>query len=528
MKKKLISALMAAALVCSTLAGCGSGGKENNAASSDTGTQTGAESGQAQGSSQESTGDSSQEGSQANVGAGSLRPETLDTIKVVLFGEESPRMQELMENEFQQMFIDEINTKVELMYLPWTENKIGGKVDLMIASGQEFDACIVDPTWAASSYSKGYLQDLSGVIDTYLPDWQKNMDETAFEAYHFGDGIYAIPIGNKPTAGVFETVCVRQDIMDAIGMTDISTLEDLTEYVTKAKEQYGLYATYDLASSAYIVRGASDRSLYELTSGLWIDQNTHELINFAESPEFETVVKLYNEWYQKGLIPKDILTNTVTIPFQANMASFMRGTCGTTLIENEPGLKTVVPEAKTKEYYLSPEKPIFKATYENTAFQVPVTSTKADRVALFVNLLQKNTELANLFAYGVEGTDYELVDGKVSKISTDELFYEWMIYNVKISTPTTAYTDEFMEVYKDWDEGARPSVSFGFSMDYSNVKTEKAQIDSVLEELAKPMLAGLKDYDSNIEELKSELKAAGWDTFVAEIQRQLDEFLANK
>ena len=75
---------------------------------------------------------------------------------------------------------------------------------------------------------------------------------------------------------------------------------------------------------------------------------------------------------------------------------------------------------------------------------------------MFVNLLQKNTELANLFAYGIEGTDYELIDGKVSKINNDELFYEWMIYNVNISTPSTAYTDEFMEVYKNWDNGAKP------------------------------------------------------------------------
>ena len=56
----------------------------------------------------------------------------------------------------------------------------------------------------------------------------------------------------------------------------------------------------------------------------------------------------------------------------------------------------------------------------------------------------------------------------------------------------------------------------------------KAQIDSVWDELAKPMLAGLKDYDSNIDELRSALKAAGWDTYVAEIQKQYDEFLANK
>ncbi|HIW81276.1 MAG TPA: ABC transporter substrate-binding protein [Candidatus Acetatifactor stercoripullorum] len=521
MKKKLISTLLAAAMAAS-LAACGSdGGATASSASSDTTAQESSQTAEA----------STEAGTEAETTADSenpLRPDTLDTITVVLFGEESPRMQELMEEEFQQVFIDEINTQVELMYLPWTENGAGGKVDLMIASGQEFDACIVDPAWAANSYSKGYLQDLTDVIDTYLPDWHENMDETAFDAYRFGDGVYAIPIGNKPTAGTFNTVCVRKDIMDAIGMTEITSLEDLTEYVEKAYEEYGLYATYELANSEYIIRGASDRNISELTTGLWVDQDTHELINFAESPEFETAVKLYNEWYEKGLIPKDILTNTVTLPFQANMCSIMRGTSGTTKIENEPGLKTIVPEAETIEFYLRPDKPVYKSTYENTAFQVPVTSKKADRVALFVNLLQKNTELADLFAYGVEGTDYELVDGKVSKISTDELFYEWMIYNVNISTPTTAYTDEFMEVYKTWDEGSITSVDFGFSIDYTNIKTEKAQIDSVWDELAKPMLAGLKDYDSNIEELKTALQNAGWDTYVAEIQRQFDEFLANK
>ena len=46
------------------------------------------------------------------------------------------------------------------------------------------------------------------------------------------------------------------------------------------------------------------------------------------------------------------------------------------------------------------------------------------------------------------------------------------------------------------------------------------------EELATPMLAGLKDYDSNIEELKAELNKAGWDTYMAEIQKQFDAHLA--
>ena len=328
--KKALSLLMAGTMMAG-LAGCGSDAAQNDSSAAASAAQS-----------------SAAQSTDASTSDNPLRPDTLDTITVVLFGEESPRMQQLMEEKYQQVFIDEINTKVELMYLPWTENGAGGKVDLMIASGQEFDACIVDPTWAASSYSKGYLQDLSDVIDKYLPDWHENMNATAFDAYRYDGGVYAIPIGNKPTAGVYNTVCVRQDIMDAIGMDNIATLDDLTTYAEKAKEQYGLYATYELADAAYIIRGTSDRNLITVDkSNLWIDQDTKEFVSLVDSPEFEAAVKLYNNWYNEGLIPKDILTNTVTLPFQANMSSLMRGTCGTTLIENEPGLQTVVPEGKT-------------------------------------------------------------------------------------------------------------------------------------------------------------------------------------
>mgnify|MGYP001089706533 FL=1 len=168
--KKALSLLMAGTMMAG-LAGCGSDAAQNDSSAAASAAQS-----------------SAAQSTDASTSDNPLRPDTLDTITVVLFGEESPRMQQLMEEKYQQVFIDEINTKVELMYLPWTENGAGGKVDLMIASGQEFDACIVDPTWAASSYSKGYLQDLSDVIDKYLPDWHENMNATAFDAYRYDGG----------------------------------------------------------------------------------------------------------------------------------------------------------------------------------------------------------------------------------------------------------------------------------------------------------------------------------------------------
>lgn len=509
--KRVLSTMLTATLCLSLMTGCGKDGEKD---ASGSGSQT------AQGSQTETS-------AQTKESDNPLRPEELDTIKVILFGEESARMSELMDTYFNEIFEREINTRVELMYLPWTENAVGGKVDLMIASGQEFDACIVDPKWASNSVSKGYLQDLSGVIDTYLPDWKEVMDSVSFDPYTYGDAVYAIPIGNKPTGGVFNTICVRQDIMDELGITSMSTLEELTDYVAKAKEKYPtMYATYDLASSEYIIRAAGDRNLTPLTTGLWVDQDSKELVNFAESEEFEKAVKLYSDWYKKGYLPKDMLTNTVTIPFEANMTFFMRGTCGTTLLENEPGLQQIVPTAKTAEYYLSPGKPIYKSTYENTAFQVPVSSTKADRVAMFVNLLQKNKELADAFIYGIEGTDFEYKDEKVHALQSEELFYQWMIFNINVSSLDERYSDDFVETYRHWDDEAVPNCTFGLSLDFTNIATEKAQIDAIWDEMAKPMLAGLKEYDSNIEALKKALKDAGWDKYVAEIQAQLDEHLS--
>lgn len=132
-------------------------------------------------------------------------------------------------------------------------------------------------------------------------------------------------------------------------------------------------------------------------------------------------------------------------------------------LKTEPGLKTIVADAKTSEYYINPDKAIYKWDLMKTQLsRCTCTLYKADRVALFVNLLSKDTEMANLFAFGVEGTDYTLDNGKISKINTDELFYEWMIYNVKISTPTTAYTDEFMDIYRNWDNESIPKLYIWF------------------------------------------------------------------
>lgn len=465
----------------------------------------------------------------ANVIDPALVPEKTGEITVYLYGDKTPRMQELCANEFAEVFLNEINCVVNIEFIPWSEYGTGNMTDRMILSGGEaFDSTITDDGWTMQSYSKGYVQNVKELIDTYMPHYTAVTNPQSIKNYVYPDGgMYAIPFGNKPTADTFRTLCVRQDLMDEVGMSSISSVEELKAYVSAVHEKHpDMYATMDYIVPAGILRGIGERNLTEIATGLWVDEDSGEVVSIAHSDEFKQLCELFAEWYNEGLIAKDILTNTTSnnVLFESGNYMFWRGTSGTTVYENLPNLRKVIPTANTAEYFLSPEKPRFKTQYENTAFQIPVTSENQVYVALFLDLLCTQ-EYVNLFTYGVEGVDYSVDNGKVHRISTDELFYDWMMFNSNISLLPETMPDDFIPIYKAWDEGSKPSKKLGVAIDYNDIKTEYAQISAVWSEFAMPMMAGVISYADGIDTLQSKLADAGWDTYVASINTQVAESL---
>ncbi len=460
----------------------------------------------------------------ANVIDPALVPEKTGHITVILYGDKTPRMEALCNNEFAEVFLKEINCVVDVQFVPWSQYGSGNMTDLMIVSGESFDTTMTDSGWTDSSVSKKYVQDLKEVIYSYMPHYLDVTNPDSLKQYTYGDAIYAIPIGNKPTADTFRSVCIRQDLLEEVGMSEITSIEDLKTFATLAKEKHpDMYATMDYQLPAFILRGFGERNLSSLLTGLWIDEDSGEVVSIVDAPEFEEICKLYREWYLANLLPKDILTTQTSnnVLFESGMYMFWRGTCGTTVIENEPNLKKAVPTAYTREYFLKGEKPRYKTQYENTAFQIPVTSENAQYVALFVDLLQTK-EYVDFFTYGVEGTDYEVIDGRIHTINTDELFYQWMTFNVKISTFDERFPDDFIPTYMTWDDGALPSKLIGLNIDSSSFKTTLAQIDAVWSEYAVPMTAGVVDFDENIEALRTALKSAGLDEYIAAVTAQVE------
>ena len=452
-------------------------------------------------------------------------------LKIVLYGEESARMRELSKSEFTTIVKDEINAEVEFQFLPWTEYG-GGKTDLMLSTGEDF-ATYTDTNYMVKSVSKGLYADLSSYIDTAAADLSQHVDEASFKAFQLQGKQYAIPVGNKPNSAEFYTVLVRQDLLEEAGMDSISSLEELETFYDKVHEAHPQLVGYAGVDARRMLSYVyTDKNLYWQNEFLALDEavESDEVISWFESEEFKSYAALMRGWYTKGIIPKYAATNTPQLQsdWNSGKAMFWAGTAARPF-EGAAAITEAVPTAKLSNYFLGKDRPqISRGTY-STAFFVSANAKDPERYVMFFNLLQKNQELYDLFAYGLEGTDYTLDDnGRLTRLSSDELIPDWLMMNKNFMRFSEDVPDDFIEQYKAWDDDAIISKGAGFNFDNGPVKNEETKINGVLTEFLAPIASGFLDYDENFPRALEKLKAAGIDAYVAEYQKQFSAWYAEQ
>lgn len=143
-----------------------------------------------------------------------------------------------------------------------------------------------------------------------------------------------------------------------------------------------------------------------------------------------------------------------------------------------------------------------------------------------LTLLNTDSEFANLLAYGFKGKDYNLIDGKVKLTKDDQmLFWRAFLYtNQQIIYPNQ---DEPLTKRKDIEEyqlTVKASPILGFRFNPSNVINEINATDSVISQYGMLWTGQEEDLESTLHKLNSELKEAGIDKVVEEVNRQLNEW----
>jgi ABC-type sugar transport system, periplasmic component len=459
------------------------------------------------------------------------------------------------------------NTTVEFDIIQPSDFK--QKWDLMMAANEEAD--IGWTGWMQdypTEIRKGSFLPLDELIDKYAPDLKKELPEYLFGLASYEGKIYSIPCYQMQAGGrggiympkdLFEKYFdfekwkkINNDwktqpyvSYDLLSDDFYNVIED---YLKKCKDAGQLRSGFspfyfdgvllhgmDICGSGMptIFRIPNRGQAWDLTV-----QNCYAL------PEQKKFYEKMADWYKKGYLRKDLLTDQNYTQYENNdkndgdviwYNSYMPvDNPNADYIEVKNWKNPTVQVPMQTEY-------VTYVFVNNTAVVIPRTCKYPEKAIKIIDLMntKKGKDIYNLLIWGIDGKHYNKVsDNRIETVgysgqgATDSAYGLWKwatgnTFNAYYEQTTKDGYNEF--ILNEVNGKALTTPVAGLKPDTSAISSELAQCKTVVDEYDKMLqCGGLADNPKAYDEFLSKLKAAGVDKIITEMQKQVDEFLKNK
>lgn len=517
MKKKLVSVLLAATLSLSLMA-CGA---------ADSGTTT--DSAKATEEQTAATGETDKS-EQKNE-------EVVDITLTFPILSSVPEDLQKVQDKLTEIAMEKYNCSITLEPLAFGDYI--SQAPLMLTGGNDVDLMIhFDPiTNYSSMVSKGQIQNITDLLNEYAPDVLATVGEDYLAACRVDGQLYGVPTMHDLATGY--GVVMRRDLLEKynIDVSGVKTLDDLDAVFEVIKENEPdiapMFAGGAAMNPADAIMKASVDTLGD-GYGVLMDMGQSDTVtDYFETQEYTDYVNKVYEWNQKGylLADSDSITDTYSTLFKADkiFAAFM--TC-------KPGQVQQDERNTGKDLaFVQISDTLSMTTLVNgIQWVIPVGAEHPDRAVQILNLLYTDADFLNLLNYGIEGEHYVVKDnGQIALpdgVTADTSKFNWSI-GYESGNEFICYTWEsddpdLWNQTKKFNDQAVKSSAMGFTFDNSNVSTELTALANVSAKYRVGLENGTLDPKEYAGKFVEELKNAGLDTVIAEKQKQLDEWKANK
>lgn len=508
--RKPIQLLLVAAMTMGVLAACSSN-NENNAGSSDGGSPSAGSSSEASGASNEATKD----------------PYKL-TMAIPVFGA-VPKDLGAVQDEINKITQAQINTTVTILPVSigtWTQ-----QMNLMMSGGEKLDLAYTFGQMYSSTAASGKILALDDVLGKYGQGIVEAVGTDYMKAAELDGKTYGVPVNGAfaTNSGVF----MRKDLVEKykIDVSSIKTMADMEPIFQTIKEnEPGMVPLASGLSTPLEFDRFYDR-LGDRNGVLPGYDNGLKLVNLYESKEYADQLNLIRKWFKAGYINKDAATTQT-----AAEEMVKSGKAFAYFMADKPDMLAGETRMSGRELVKADLRPEAHSTTSDILvglWTIAQQSENPERAMMMLNLLYTNKELANLFAWGIEGKHYV-------KISDNQIDYPEGVdsksvgYNTSLLTvPNQMITYVFKgddpdlrEKTKAFNASAIKSKALGFSFNSEPVKNEATAVSNVIEQYKKMLETGTVDPADKLDEFNKKLKAAGIEKIIAEKQKQLDAWAA--
>jgi len=426
---------------------------------------------------------------------------------------------------------EKLNVSIKLVENEWGSHD--QKMKLIIGSGEKYDLCWTS-SWCNNfrgNISMNAYLAIEDLYTQYAPDLQKIMPDYGITACTVNGHLYGIPsmqIWAQQNGFMYSVDVVNEYGFDMDSVKQVSDLEPLFEkikadhsdaypFAVPAEEDIWGRFMYNIENGVGVVflNGT-------VVAALRLDDDTHTVINPYTLPEVKDAYDMAYAWSQKGYIAPFGYTTDET-PDKYSCIVY-KGTM-------KPGEDVVSSQTYGFEVssHATSDLWVSVSRMQATVNSISVTSEHPDKAMQFLNLLNTDPYLYNLFANGIEGKHYERIDDTYIRSIEGSGYFpnsDWMYGNQFI-----AYLHEGMEptVWEEMQQmnvDAKPTPDMGFQFDPANVQTEVANVQAVVSEYTLQLGHGASDPAKLLPEFLEKLESAGSAKIIEDAQTQLDAWLA--
>jgi len=440
------------------------------------------------------------------------------TLKWVTVGSGMPTNYDSWKEKLNAYLAEKIGVNIEMEVVPWGD--WDNRRNVLVSTGEDFDIIFGHGGNLVPDVTAGYYYDITDLVDANMPNLKALMPDTYWGATTINDSIYAVPTYKDSSLSnyeIWDKALVDEYNLDIEALAE--SLSAKTEIFTTLKNDKNDYPVYVKDDGLYNLFDVYD----QMGAGLQIfgvryDDQEAKVCFVLEQEDFMANLKTIHEWYNAGIINPD--ASQLSEGRQYNMWRIAQGwpTAAITVWGPQMGSEVVV--AQMGETILSND------TVRGSLNMISANSKNPDKALQFLDLVNTDTWVRDMFYYGEEGVNFEYTsDGKVNKLNE-----EWTMAGYTQGTFFTVSQNAADEV-NQWDEvkglneKAVPSVLLGFTFDSSEVADQLTNCTEIWMKYKSEILTGVLDPETAVPEMKAELEAAGWNELVAAAQAQVDAFV---
>lgn len=550
MKKKVLAALLTAAMVVGMTA-CGN---SSDAPAADSGSNTPA--------AEDTAGDDAAAPAEDAAGdegdAAAVDTSDIDTSEHVVItyltiaDKNNNTANEDILADLNAILTEKVNAELDVYYIGWTDymtnyklllSQMDGSVDLVSAADWMEE-------WALCK-DGAFLELPDEMIAKYAPQTWAAVTPEHWDMCRYNGDIMFIP-EDQYTQRTNHGFIYRLDWARKAGLENgVHSWDDMTTYFKYCKEAFPDMIPWD-RNGGNSVAECQGGWLASTTDHPWFDASTCAILAEEEyrviyapmeyTDELVAYGKLMKEWDEIGVWRTDVLNNTTGDP----RAQYRIGQSAvdqhhtqtwTDLVSPLPG-NTVYqddPEAETGFFWFGEEKGwLVNESIVHGTMAISAASENPERALMVYDLLRNDPECYRLINFGQEGRQYELDENgykfQPADYSKEEDDWGFSFWEGRVDAL------ELRDADRDWEkidamyaEMAKVGVDnpyLTFVGDWDPVATQKSMCDEVNTRYQNVLAVG--KFDGTAEEYiakwQDELRTAGVQDIVDEMQRQVNEF----